>query len=274
MNKKIIFSKNSIKIESYKEELKKYTSEKISSQFKDFNNLWDYDVEFDKTVTVENFLNNLKPFIDEIQFYLNPYIKYDLKDFFEILDKPADSIHDEDKVDYVEMYWVAEIWETEDIINDKKNSEFEMWGGYHGVTKEKNGFNISFGLTPLNNWKHYKLKLNENLICYKNTEEEVHKLLFESRNAWTLFDVLKYFFIELTFYGSLSDIEELKRNLENTLDDIQNGQVLSSKESSEILNELEIKSLESELIEMVKQEKYEEAVVLRNKIQELKNKVF
>lgn len=274
MSKKLIFGKNSISIERYDQDSKGNKIERLSPGFKEFNTLWDYDVEFSKGLTIENFLNNLKPFISEIQHTLSPYINCDIKDFYETLNKPCEFNLEEDFVDYIEMFWNCEVWEINEEKTGEKLSEFEMWGGYHGIPKNPSEYNISFGLTPLNNWKHYEFKLNNNLICYRNSTDKVQRgILFESKYYWTLFELLKNFFIELTFYGSLSDIEELKKVIEDTITDMGESKKISISESIEILNEIEIKDLEEELKYLVQEEKYEEAALIRNRINDLsKNK--
>ena len=263
MNKeKIIFTNNSMIVGYYNTNYKDYVSEKIDGDFKEFNTLLDCEVKFHENLTVEAFLNHIKPFISEIQYILKPYIgKCDLKEFFDLMDKPNNTTSKQD-VDYVEMFWHCEIWETLDILNNKTESDFSLWGGYHGVPLNKEDINLSFGLTPLNEWKHYKFRLNDSLICYKNSENSYHQTVFETTMKWKLFDVLKYFFYELTFYGSISDIEEFKKNIEE----------LSIPENNEIiyLDELKVEFLEQELKELLENEEYEKAAIIQKEINELK----
>lgn len=262
---KVIFTNNSMVVGYYNTHSKDYVSEKIDSDFKEFNTLLDCEVEFHENLTVEAFLNHIKPFINEIQYILNPYIgKCDLKEFFDLMEKPNNN-KIENHVDYVEMFWHCEIWETLNILNNKSESDFSIWGGYHGVPLNKEDIKLSFGLTPLNEWKHYKFKLNDNLICYKNSENSYHQLVFESTMKWKFFDVLKHFFYELTFYGSLSDIEEFKKSIEDY--------VHTDIDEAEQIDKLEIEYLEEELKELLENEEYEKAAIIQKEINELKKQL-
>jgi hypothetical protein len=264
---RIIFKNNSIIVEYYDSYEKRFISENLNLSTKTINDLWDFEVEFSKSLTIEGFLKQLRPYLLEIQNHLNPFInKINLSEFFDLLDKPADDIVLNPKLKHIEMYWSSYIWEVTDELNEKTDSEFEIFGSYEAKPLNNNSDSVSLSLTPLNNWKHIKFVLKKDFSCYKHSENGEKELLFSSTNIWTLHDLLKFFFYELTFYGSLQDMEEFKRSLDEfDSETVMEGYSLIS------INDFELKNLEKQLEELVKNEDYEQAAIIRNKINKLRN---
>lgn len=273
---KIIFKNGKIFVLAEQEKGYKPILQEFDDDPDEFNNLYNCDVEFSPDLTVGGFLRALQPFIKTIEYHFASFIgNYELSEYFELLNFPFEpktnnEIESNEKIQFIEMYWSAEIFEYEDILNNKIISDYSHWGSYHGVT---NDIHYSMSLTPINNWQHYIFKLNNIMICWKNDRNDSGVFMnkvFESEYNWNLHDLLKWFFYELTFFGSLSDQESFTNKLTKQVEEIEIGDGTGLIHFD--LDEMEIESLEKLLIEAIETENYEGAVRIRNKIKKIKEK--
>lgn len=266
-NEKLKIENNRLVIESIdSDDFQSY--EVLSDECYDlFNTLYAYEVEFSEDLTIEGFMRSIQPFIDQIQYHFQSHIgNCDLKQFFDLLNINPTKEPNND-IDYIEMFWNCEIWEMEDIMTGTTSSEFSKWGGYHGCSK-KDKINYCFGLNPINEWKHHNFKLNDSFVCYRHSEILTQEILFKSTLQWTFGDLLKHFFYELTYYGSIEDIEKFNNELIQRVDEINNSEIGNEKFFS--IDDLRIETLEKQLEEAVKTENYEAATRIQSKIQKIK----
>lgn len=270
---KVLFKNGKILVAVEQDGINKTILQAFDDDPDEFNNLYDCNVEFSPDLTVGGFLRALHPFIKTIEYHFTSFIRgHELNHFFELLDLPNTSEEgkQEEKIEFIEMFWAAEIFEFEDILNNKVTSDFSQWGSFHGVSEK---INYSMSLTPLNEWQHYNFRLNNTITCWKNNKESAHAIMdkvFESSLNWNLHDLLRWFFYELTFFGSIEDQESFKKSLNQQVDDLELG-ILETVPFN--LDDFKIENLENLLQEAIDTENYEGAARIRNKIQEIKEKI-
>lgn len=266
----LIFKNNSLLIEYYSNESKQKEVDEVDPDF--FYTLYDCKVVFDEDLTVEGFLMALKPFIEIIESHFASYLEgVELKPYYKLLKRKPEKIKGtKSKIEYIEMYWVCEIFQFFDESLDKHISEFEKYGNYHGVSDDEGEF-FGMGLTPLNDWKNYNLKLNPKLECYLNGEGVVQAKLFEAELQWSLHDAIRYFFYELTFLGSVEDSEAFREDMDKRIEEIRNGGAEGGKlyNLDDLKSEYELDTLTRQLNSAVEKEDYEIAQRLKEKIDRL-----
>lgn len=212
----VIFHNNAIQIIDYNPKLKK----KVTSELlpKDFEKYYACPVQFDQSLTVEGFMNALKPFFTKIDTQFYSYTRgYKLNHYYKQMQKTAEKeSNGEDKILYAELFWQVEL---------RGKSDFYFYSSIHGVTKDKNS-RFGFTLSPINNWKHYRFKLNPRFTCLhfhtRRKKGEIPKLFSAGRN-FTLYDIIRYFFYELTFHGYTEHLIERRESLEKHIEDIDSG---------------------------------------------------
>lgn len=214
----VIFQNNTIQIIEYNPKLKKKTIKDLLPI--DFERYYDCPVSFDKSLTVEGFMTTLKPFFAKIDKQFYSYTRgYKLIHYFKQMQKPPEKeTKQEFKILYAELYWHAELW---------GKTDFHFYSSIHGITKDKNT-QFSFTMSPINNWKHYRLKLNSSFTCLhldpKSKKSEIPKL-FKSVRGFTLYDIIRYFFYELTYHGFTEQLIERRDGLDKQIKDIKSGKV-------------------------------------------------
>ncbi len=270
---KVLFKNGKIFVTVEQNGINKTILQEFDDDLDEFNNLYDCNVEFSPDLTVGGFLRALHPFIKTIEYHFASFIKnHQLSEYYEILDKPyvPQDENPETKIEFIEMFWTAEIFEFEDILNNELISDFSQWGSYHGFSEKTN---YSMSLTPLNEWQHYNFRLNNTITCWKNNKDSTHAIMdkiFESSLNWCLHDLLRWFFYELTFFGSIEDQESFKESLNQQVEDLDLG-ILETVPFD--LDDFELENLENLLKEAIDTENYEGAARIRNKIQEIKEKI-
>lgn len=111
----------------------------------------------------------------------------------------------ENHIDYLRCYWHAEIWE----------SELDVYPAFDGIGPAKDqdmdgveGDAWAIDFTPINNLKHYPIKLDTKLSIY-NVDEESLEPTITTTKRWTLYDVLYCILSEISFCGNPRD--QIKR---------------------------------------------------------------
>lgn len=271
--KKIIFGNGKILVEVEDGKSKTSVTEEFDDNLDEFVRLYDCEVEFLQDLTVGGFLRALYPFLPIIEYHFSAFTgNYTLNQYFDLLEIEAKPSHNEleQKIDYIEMYWACEINDSYDIVKNVIDSNFTMYGSYHGKSKLEK-INYSMSLTPLNNWQHYNFKLNKNLDCWKISEDKNgkinHEQIFSSNRDWNLHDLLKWFFYELTFMGSIEETKNFADELYKKEEKIDIG--IGGFEKID-MNQWQINYYEEMLCDEIANENYEAAARIKEKIEKLK----
>jgi hypothetical protein len=192
-----------------------------------FNHLYDA-IEFEGDITLGRIFSLVSDEPEIWRMILNenvpPFIQEVSKD---IAVKEENKDKDE-TIDYLELYWDAEI----EIFEGKKT--FRIWLDFHGighVNSENNpwgmkmGEDMPFGIgfTPVNELSHLPIRLNA-AVSVHTMDLDNHKhndpLIELGDKDFTLLDVLKGIFWELTWYGQTpEDRDEKKEEVQKACDE-------------------------------------------------------
>lgn len=266
----IKFRNNEIIINEYNKNLKLRTDVPLSVD--DIERYYNTIVEFEDDLTVEGFITALKPFFSKIDKQFIAYTRgFELMHYYVQMQKPAKK-EKKDPILYVEFCWSGEISEHENVEEGTIDSDFTFDASYHGFSlKEKAGY--SFSLSPINEWKHYLLKLNKKFkgtfSGHDENDDLVMKTLFESTREYTLHELIKYFVYELTWMGYTDHIIEKGKELDQQVKDIESGK---EKTVEFDIDEWMIGFYEKDLKRAVKEDRFEAAERIRNKIDRMRMK--
>ncbi len=257
----VIFQNNTIQINEYNPKLKKKTITDLLPN--DLERYYSCPVHFDKSLTVEGFITALKPFFAKIDKQFYSYTRgHKLNHFFKQMQKPAEK---EPKVEfmilYAELYWHAEL---------RGKSDFHFYSSIHGVPKDKHT-RFGFTLSPIINWKQYRLKLNPSFTClHLDPKSKKGKIpnLFKSEREFTLYDIIRYFFYELTYHGYTEYLIERRESLNKQIEEIK-----SRKTKMYTMEEVMLKVNKRFLKEALKAKDEKLVAKLTKKIEKLKLKV-
>ncbi|MEP7168416.1 MAG: hypothetical protein ABI855_03530 [Bacteroidota bacterium] len=264
----IKFRNNQVLVNDYNENLKMRTDEILAAD--DFELYYDREVEFEEELTVEGFITALKPFFKKIDKQFIAYTRgFKLNHYYNQMQKSARK-EKNDVIAYVEFCWTAEVSEYENVEEGIIESEFSYYATYHGVSfKEKDKYSFSF--IPVNEWKHYPLKLNKKFQCefrgHDENDDVVMKTLFESTREYTFHELIKTFVFELTWMGYTKDIKEKRVELDNQTKNIDKEDLIPFN-FDEWMTEL----YEKQYDRAMKEERYEAAQRLKNKINKIQGR--
>lgn len=229
---------------------------------------WFYDdiVEFANDLTVEGFMNAFEPFFEVIDTHFVAYTRgFKIREYYKQMLQPV-SPEESDEISHVEIYWGCDITEYEDLSAGKTDVDLELFGSFHGIGKIDE-CNYGLSMSPLNEWKHYQIKLNPTINCtkfqkYPDKSAEIITV-FKADKKFRLYDVLRYFFFELTWYGYPSDAKKFADHLIQISDDIESGK---EKLVELDLEEMQIEHLQVELKEAIENDNFEGASRIRDRI--------
>lgn len=264
----VVFENGKLLLEEFNENTQSNQRDKISVE--DFEWFYNTTVSFDDSLTVEGFIQALHPFFEKIDTQFIAYTRgYKLIEFYnQMLLKKREFDDEEENVSHIEMYWGIDLFDWEDLVHSEQHSDFNIFGSFRGVSKkEEDGF-FGFSLIEINEWKHYKFVLNENVECFQQGNENEYKSLFKSKKTWTLHDIISNFVYELTFYGYPSDAENIRLELGERAINIESGEVDLIP-----FEKIQLEWLEKDLEEARKIENYEGMKKIQDKINELKKKL-
>jgi hypothetical protein len=193
-------------------EYNQLTQEWIDTDIKElsfpFTRYFSQVIELSNDLTIEDLMKHLRNYSDVIDFCFYSYLNgVSIKEYCDLAEKEPviKSI-----VDTIELYWATELNED----------EYCLFGTFHGiVTKEEelakikdiNLNSFKMDLTPINEWKHCTIILDETLKASAGTDDG-HENIVKLKNRWTLFDLLQYFLFDITFFGS---VEQQKKEIED-----------------------------------------------------------
>lgn len=257
----VIFLNNKIQIIEYNPTLKKKTTTDLLP--KDLERYYDCNVRFDKSLTVEGFMTALKPFFTKIDKQFYSYTRgFKLIHYFNQMRKPAEKEENpEFNILYAEFYWHAELW---------SKSNFNFYASIHGITDDKNT-RFGFNLSPINDWKHYCLKINPGFKClHLKGKQKDGKIptLFDTTREFTLHEIIRCFFYELTFHGYTEQLIERRESVDKQIEDIKSG-----KAKTYTMDEVKLKTYKQLLKYALKEKDEKSANKLSKKIEKLELKL-
>lgn len=118
-----------------------------------------------------------------------------IKDF-----KRKDTFKDKEEVediDYLEITWDVSFEDNNLIIS---NDFLGVGLKNNDSSDDINSYSIDF--TPINKLKDYKLKLNEDFEIRDFNKNDKGKLILKSKKKFTLYDIIRAIFYELTWHGT------------------------------------------------------------------------
>ncbi len=243
-----------------------------------FTRYFSQPIKLADDLTVEDLMKHIHNYSDIIDFCFYSYTNgISVKEYFDFMETEPEK---KSFVDTIELHWATSLFEN----------EYCMFGTLHGIiTKESEmhlvgeyGINsFKMDLTPINQWKHCRIVLDENIKALANSEDgevETMKLI----NRWTLFDLLQYFLFEVTISGTVEDqkkeIEEFdatQKKYETFRSDPDFAQKLNKDEVVLFMTEIkkQIESNEEMLKEAVDNDDFETASSLKQEEEELTDRL-
>lgn len=238
----------------------------------DIINFLSENVELGESVTFKRLFNivsfNVEKFND---IFYSALGGYNLEPFLqEIENNPTQTIESE----YLEIHWFCEKYED----------EFSLYPSLHGVSsKSSEVYAIDF--VSLNNLKNYNIRINPRveIVDYnkiQNTkndvEEESDSKLDLGDKYFTVFDLFSAIFHEISFYGGPQDKKEKFKELEESIEKVENNLENIKEENKLFSFEEMLDKLDSEDKYLVKYKDLrdrveEDRVKNKKKIGKLKN---
>lgn len=267
----LLVKNNILLVDSFNDNLKKNVTEEVTLD--DFLHFLSKPVSFSADLTVEGFMVALKPFYDLIDSHFISYTGgFKLNHYYEQMLKPVNEEDLLEHISHIEFTWFSELKIYDNLARGKKETEFDLYGCYHGVPLAKDDHYYSFSLCPINQWKHYRLVLNKEFSCEcfdaeEPDDDKKFRTIFKAEKDFTLYELIRYFFFELTWHGYTENIEQLSDSLSQLSANIDKENMVALD-----LDAIKISMLESELEEAKEDENYEGAERILNKINDIKSK--
>lgn len=231
----------------------------------DFEKCYAHEVEMHPELTVGGFMQALKPYFGKIDPQFIAYSHgYFMQHYYDQMSKPRE--YDNDDIAIVEFYWHAELYEHDDLEKGRPVSELSIHVDYHGVSKDKTYY--GFGLSPINNWQHYPLALNETFVI--RSFKAPYTDILKSEKKFSFHELLRTFIYELTWHGYTDTIDELSKHMKSIGEKIEAG---TADLVPLDLDALQLNHLETELEQALTEQNFEWAMRVRDKISEIKNKL-
>ena len=171
--------------------------------------------EIEDGVKFKDILNLIRKDCDAYSYMLTtgPW----LKEIVEEGDKPY--VDCEDSVKYLEVYWAAEAtnYDGPDVLSE--------WVSIHGIGGPEGPYGLDF--SPINSLTELEIKLNNEYKIFdmRNKKYLSTASLFTAQKEFTLLDILRGIFWELSFHGSVKNREERLEEIKQSVEDIKSGLV-------------------------------------------------
>jgi len=222
-------------------------------------------VEFDKKLTLGDLMHVLIMHeVDIDAMFMGVTRGRRMRPYYEeMLQVPTGKRSD---LSHVEFAWVADYYKS-----DSQNDDNALYINLQvtGISKKSEEATYhSLSRATLNDWKHLRVELNDNMIVNEFIESyqtetgktEMHVVtILEARKEITLYDLIAGLLAELTIYGYPDQRRDHIVEINNAIDEVQ-GTV-----STETLKEKE-----KELQEAIDSENYERAAMLKSEIDNIK----
>jgi hypothetical protein len=227
----------------------------------DLNNLhyyYDYDVIIESGYRVIDLIYLINNIYEKINYdFTHASRGIDLKQFInESLKKPNN--YDDVCHGVVEMGWISELWDN----------TFDLYPNLYGYEKNnKDEIKISYSFSPLYNWVHLPLILNEDIkiIDFFKGEGEI---LMSANKKFKLNDIFYCFIYEITFNGDIENRDAILDDLIEVGKRIENGE-----EKLISFEDMVLEFKKQDLEKSITDEDYEKAAFLKKEIEEIEKKI-
>ena len=169
-------------------------------------------IELSDDLTVEDLMKHIENYSDVIDFCFYSYLDgVSIKEYCTLMAKETEK---KSFVDNIELFWSTEL----------NGDEYSLFGVFHGVVTSKENMSkveeigvnsFRMDLTPINEWKHCGLILDDTIRASVGSEDGNNSII-KLKNRWTLFELIQYFVFNLTCYGTVEEqrleIEEFDAN--------------------------------------------------------------
>lgn len=185
------------------------------------------------------------------------------------------NIEPESKLFHLEVSWFSDNYvdDIEDTSEMNLTPSFSGYGRLEPETNttpedEKGDYGIGISLTKIGELKNVQLKLNNGVKIYNYNEEGINIEFYSDYLLFTLNDVIHAILSEITIHGSPQHRENVVNKLAGIVEDINTNGIEMVENVN--LDQMKIDSLEFKLEEALKNEEYEKASIIRDKINDIK----
>jgi len=264
------------KPEDKKEEL---ISVNINETDKPISFYTNYFIEVESNVTIENFMNILMQYEDDIDFLYMGYTKgKPLRPYYEQM---QEEVKNESDVDFIEFCWATDYFD----FGDDFPADLTLLPDLIGVNKKcleeesDDSPYYTMAITPLNEWKNAPIHIDKMVeyinYIYMPKENPRFEILMNGNKEWHLHDFIQSFLQEITVHGSPEEKKVYCKELIKKRDEffergeelvlVDNGADWEAK--SEMFDEKELKR---KMKQYVENDEFEKAQEIKDKLDKIK----
>ena len=160
--------------------------------------------------------------------FLSPITTGSLDWLGELIDEGLNEpFKDTGDVETLELNWRGNLtnWDTEKLNTyvhfeglgkPPKGEGWETWPADKPV-------NYALDMSSVSSLSELPLKLNKKMVIYDERDKKFNEIFLETNSDYTLLDILKGVFWEISFHGSPKDRDKVVEGLEQTIKDIDSG---------------------------------------------------
>lgn len=229
-------------------------------------------VDFDKDLTVFDFINHLNKNREILDaFFLSYNNGISIEKFYK-------ECLEEKEIGYQEIISDVEIaWETDLYKDENINFRFiNFWTTFFGRVNEKYDVGIdanipirSMNLIRLRNWKHLPLRINR-FIYFQEIDASKKRKVYTKLSGikeFTLMDILCGFLKELAWYGDPEQQLETAKEIEKKFHEMKKeGKDSVTMDIRKPVSKIDLNHLEDELKKCIDEEDYLKAKTIKEKI--------
>jgi hypothetical protein len=241
-----------------------------------------YFVNIDNNVTIENLMDILMQFEDDIDFLFMGYTNsMPLRPYYEQMklevEKPSN-------IEFVEICWGTDYLDMGEDFPPDLILAPDFVGVCENTAEDENTISpyYTMSVAPLNEWKHVPIRIDRvvefvNYISMPGEKPKFEVLLYGNQD-WHLHQFLVAFLQEITVHGSPKEKEKYMEDLLKFRDEaVQNGNSVIIMDDGEdwtldVVEMFDEKELKRKLKEHVANDEFEEAQKIKEKLDELKKK--
>jgi hypothetical protein len=164
----------------------------------------------------------------------------DMDQFLAQIKQPVSEPDTGDKIDYLEVYWDAEVWTYKKHKKEQLDPSVDFYTGFHGwgqVTTEEqkkmygdtDKIAYSVSCTPMYVLADLPIKVNTDIEIHhidETSKTYPHSMtLFKGKREFSLLDFLDAIFWDISFYGGPSEAAAFLGKMQKTVEGIKEGTV-------------------------------------------------
>ncbi len=260
----IILKKTGFFCHSHDEHTGEVSNVKIKSPlFMFFQN----NIKVDKKVTVKHLMDILIK--DEIDIDINFFSSmkgYNLRPFYE--EMQTEPKNKRDDISFLEIGWGSDYYRGE---RKGEKDEIMIYTNMSGVSKKKDEL-VFHALchSPLNDWKHLPIVLNESLMVNDYTfkkmpgsdkMETTVMTIMDAKKEMTLYEFVSAFLEGITWHGSPEERNEYAEQIDDAVEHVPD---VSESRASHSRHDKEV-----ELQRAINDEDYEKAAILKKELDKM-----